>query len=609
MTQIDRQVRQAHTRITLNILFEQLAVGLLIGAAVFGMLLLVDRIFAFTVPFQIIAYAPLALFIGVSVIGALLRKESRLTAAVALDQAAGLKERISTAVALAGSPDPFVRAAIADANQAAGGVRVGAAIPLRLPKLLPWSISSALAAALLFWLMPELNLFAATQKEDTDEQALQAKVEAKNVNVAVQAKINEIEERSKHDPMLKDLVEDLKPLALPENATKTPDDVRREAVKRIDNVAEKLAEKKDAVNPEALNELKRQLSQLEQPKPDSSTSKLTEALSKGDMNEAAKAASEIKKQIEDAAQKGDEESKQRLEEMAQKMENLAQQLAKLADEQKMQKELENKAGMNEQQAKELLKQLQNMDPKQLQQELQKQLTNSGMKQEEIKQLAQKMSQQKDAMEQMKQMANALSKCASACEKSSQGQNSNSSQGAAAEAAQAMADAQQQISDMEMAEQTLNEIDAQLNDLKNMRNGVCKGDFGKGSGDQGDEIGDQGPDAGRGYGSKVGKKTTAHQYQPSKVNANTGRGEIIGRMLVDGPQAKGEATAETSEAVIAAVRDATDAIERQRAPRQYEHVLRAYFESLAGLAPANGATGDMPAKKEAAPANAADKVDD
>lgn len=60
------------------------------------------------------------------------------------------------------------------------------------------------------------------------------------------------------------------------------------------------------------------------------------------------------------------------------------------------------------------------------------------------------------------------------------------------------------------------------------------------------------------------------------------GEIIGQMLIDAPQIKGEAAAELRDAVNSAVRDATDAVERNQIPRQYEHVLKVYFERLAGL---------------------------
>jgi hypothetical protein len=54
------------------------------------------------------------------------------------------------------------------------------------------------------------------------------------------------------------------------------------------------------------------------------------------------------------------------------------------------------------------------------------------------------------------------------------------------------------------------------------------------------------------------------------------------MLVEGPQVRGQATAEQLSAAQAEVRDQMDAVEREEVPRQYQRALREYFERLAGL---------------------------
>ena len=134
----------------------------------------------------------------------------------------------------------------------------------------------------------------------------------------------------------------------------------------------------------------------------------------------------------------------------------------------------------------------------------------------------------------------------------------------------------------MAEQMMNELEAQLAELEDLKAGVCQGDgMGLGEGDP-NNIGQQGPRAGYGYGSRIGKKRGAHQYKAVKAKTRTQGGQIIGQMLIDGPQVKGEATAEVTEAVNSAVRDAEDAVEREEIPRQYQRVVQLYFERLAGL---------------------------
>ena len=59
-------------------------------------------------------------------------------------------------------------------------------------------------------------------------------------------------------------------------------------------------------------------------------------------------------------------------------------------------------------------------------------------------------------------------------------------------------------------------------------------------------------------------------------------EILQGVKRDGPQVRGEASAEALTAAAAQVRDALDAIEREEVPRQYRKVLQEYFERLAGL---------------------------
>ena len=154
----------------------------------------------------------------------------------------------------------------------------------------------------------------------------------------------------------------------------------------------------------------------------------------------------------------------------------------------------------------------------------------------------------------------------------------------------------QMSEMEMAEQFLAEIEAQMADLRQMRDSVCQGGYCKG-GNWSDRIGPQGPNYGRGIGSRIGKERSPHDVLPTKAKSRIGGGSIIGQMLVDGPQVRGEATAEERETVDAAQRDAQDAIDRDRIPRQYHLAVQKYFEQLAGLIrDAQEAEADKPASE-------------
>jgi hypothetical protein len=560
-------------------LFASLALGVLIAASAWTLALLAERAFVFGLPLAVSLAGAAAVAATIAVGRTLLRRSDSLSAAIALDRAAGLKERVSSALALARSSDPFAQAVVRDAGRVAAGVHVPAHVPLRSPRLAPWSLSVVALAGLAYGLMPKLNLLAAVREERQEEEA--ARLEHQNIQVAIRDQLKRVEARASENPGLERLMDDLKALEIPDEPTRTPEDVRREAIKRIDSVTDALERKKQNENVAAFEELQKQLQKLDTPNGDDPASKLAKALSEGDNQAAKQALADLKKQLENAAEAGDEPAKAKLREMQAKLENLSAQLAKLGEMQKLQKDLENKAGLTEEQAKQLLERLSKMDPAQLEQELKKRLGESGLSEQQIKEMAKKMMQQQKAMMECKSLASAMAQAAAACQQAQQGDGG--SPAAAQAAAQALDGAMGQLSEMEMAEQMMNELQAQLSDLDKLREGVCQGGFGNCAGQPGDNVGGQGANPGLGYGERVGRQRVAHQYQATKVDANTGQGQIIGQMLIDGPQLRGEATADAQEAVGAALRDATDAIERQQVPRQYERVLRDYFESLAGLA--------------------------
>ena len=82
--------------------------------------------------------------------------------------------------------------------------------------------------------------------------------------------------------------------------------------------------------------------------------------------------------------------------MQEQLKKLANQLSELDDSLYLQKELENKAGLTEEEARKLAEKLAKMDPKQLEKELQRQLGNKGMSEKQLKELAKRIQQQQKA---------------------------------------------------------------------------------------------------------------------------------------------------------------------------------------------------------------------
>jgi chemotaxis protein histidine kinase CheA len=575
MSTLDRQIRSARTRLDTNVLLAKAASCVLAAAGAWSVFVIVQRALAWPVPAIVTLAVAIAATTVATLVAFLMARTSDLSAAVAIDQAAGLKERVSTALAVARSSDPFARAAVRDAEKAAGAVHVPAHVPIRAPSQWPWSAAMIVAAGLIYAFMPQLNLFAGQQAKPTENATVSAE-EKKSVEITVNEQLNKVKKMVEDNPGLKDLAKDLEPLQMPDTPGLQPEDIRREAMKKLDKVAQSLEEKRESPQLRSLDELKREMSKIEPNQGKDPTAKLTQALASGDMESAKKSLSEMKKELEDAAKNGDEAAKQKMGEMAAKLDDLAKQLEKLADTAKLEKELENKGGLSKEEAKKLADELSKMDPKDLEKKLQQAL-GEKMSAKQLQELAKKLQDQQEAKKACKNMAQAMAKAAKACQNPGQGQGQN--QGEAQQAAQALGEAMAQMSEMEMAEQMMNEIEMQLQELKDAQAGMCEGNQGD---KKGDKPGPQGGNEGIGYGARIGREAGAHKYKPTKVNARSQGGQIIGQMMIDGPQIKGESGAEVRNAINAAVRDATDAIERDEIPRQYHEVAKRYFERLAGL---------------------------
>ncbi|MFO0838719.1 MAG: hypothetical protein U1D55_09335 [Phycisphaerae bacterium] len=583
MSAIDRQVNTARRRLNLNIVMERLAFALLVATGLWTAALLADRLFDLHMPLwpSVGVAAGVAAFL--TLVLAAIARIGRVGAAVAIDHAARLKERLSTAISIPAGQDEFVEAARRDAEKTAASLHVAQHLPYRAPRMWPWTVAGAAAAALFAAFMPQMNLLAA-RPDQTPPTAPVTKVEREAIKTAVSEQMERVKKLVEDKPELKDLASELEPLKMPDKPSATPEDVRREAVKQLSNVAEKLERQKKSDELASMRDLKRQLAQLDQQKNrDDQASKLQNDLASGDLESARDTLNEMKKQLEAAAKSDDPQAAEKLKELAKQTEALSKQIAELGDRKSLEKELENKAGLSAEDAKKLLDQVSKMDPKQLEEALQKQLADKGISQQQLQQIAQKIQQSQKAQQACKQLAQSLaqaSKCMSQCQNPGDKPGNNA---AAAQGAAALADAVQQLSQAEMAEQALNEIVAQIADLKDLKNQIGQGQCnGKLPGEPSDKIGNQGPQYGRGYGSRIGKEKAAHGMTPTRVRAPQTAGQIIGQQLIDGDQLRGEAQAQVRDAVNAAVRDATDAIEREAVPRQYERVTREYFEALAGL---------------------------
>lgn len=580
MTRFEQQIRRARDRLTQNVLLAQLGLGVLVAAGLWAVVILVVRTVAWDVPLWHGAWLAAVVASLIALVGTMIARPSLLHAAITLDGAAGLKERLSTALVVGQSADPFARAAVQDAEKTAARVHVPMHIRWNGGTLWPWSGAVTFTALLLCWLMPPIGLFAKDAEQETLVPREVVEAEHNVIKAELDQRLNKIKQLAQDNESLKDIAEDIEPFELPDTPGLKPEDIRREAVKRIDAVGDKLKEQLAAAENDPLDEMKRMLRQLEPQSGDNAGTQLSKSLATGDFQGAKDALQQMQEQLQEAAQNADDpEMQQRLAQMQNQLAKLADQLTKLSESVQIQKDLENKAGLTEEEAKQLAEKLKNMDPQQLQKELQRMLGDK-LDPQQLQELTQKIQQNQQAQQMCKNLAQQMAQAAQACQ---QCQGAASSD-AAGQGANALSSAMSMMSSMEMAEMMSAELQAQLSDLERLRYDVCEGNCqGRGRMGQGEmRVGEQGPNYGLGLGSRIGKEKTPYDRDPTKAKTRFQGGTVIGQMLVDGPQVPGEATADVLTAAEAEVRDAQDAIEREEVPRQYDKVLREYFDRLAGL---------------------------
>ena len=180
---IESHVAAVRRKMILQRFVRRFALTLLVlGAAVWGVALVL-RLFAMHLPGGPwvwigggVAVAAVAAYLL-----ALRNAPTKHDAAVAIDDRLGLKEKFSTALAFAGSDDPFATLAVADAGRAAGKVDLRRKFPLAWPKLYYGVPAWALLILLTLWLVPALDLSrdAQANAETTAhiDQKAQAEVE------------------------------------------------------------------------------------------------------------------------------------------------------------------------------------------------------------------------------------------------------------------------------------------------------------------------------------------------------------------------------------------------------------------------------------------------
>lgn len=631
MSRLDQHVSAVRNRLALQLFISALARLSVAYAAVIWIAVLMDRIFVLSLPRPMVwFYSGLGAIVAMAVAYAIYRRPSARAAAVPIDQKLGLKEKISTALFIRPSNDPFALAAVQDAEQSAQQVvlKLNEHFPLGFPKPVFATCAIALAAVISYKAIHPDQLFGRAEKKAQvaiqQEKVERATASVKQAMAKVEAMPVTADTKTAIELAKAELATTLgKAAADPEKAART-------AHRTMQDLNDALSDqiKNNAKYAQAQNEMKMMRSMQKPAEGQGPVADAHRAISEGKFTEALD-------DLQDAVDKFDKMDKEEQKKAAEQMKQLAQQLQQMANNPAEQKKMEQQLqqmGMNQQQAQQAMQQMQQaaQGDKQAQQELQK-MANQAMQQaglnpqqqQQMQQQLQQMQAQANAQQQAQQMQQAAQQMAQAMQQSAQQQGgpqqqanqqgqpqqgqaqAQQQQGQQGQGMQqAMAGMQQTLQQMQAAAQDAQQIaaaqqaaaqgqanaqqamnGAQGGDKANMQ-GNKPGQNGNGQWNNNNNRNFNGPNNGM-AGGGVGEGDRSQKAQApyaSKPEVDPSQDNESGRIIAtnfikDNNPLKGKSSETLKEITEKAQNEQTDEIDIERVGRQAQNAVKEYFKTV------------------------------
>ncbi|MCC7479878.1 hypothetical protein IT575_15670 [bacterium] len=371
--------------------------GLFWGAIPAALCILLSRLFILPISEYLLGGILLgAVAIGFTVRGALL-KITPLAVANDIDVSLGLRERVSSAIALGeGVPakDPFVKALLKDAAKTVEKAQLRRVYPWRMPRAWLLALPALLIAAGLSF-VPQLNWFV---KHSDRAEAKLIQTEGQKLKQLAKQALEEA--KKKQDPVLEQQAKEIKRVGekLDQQQVK-----KKEALKELQKLEDKLREQQQSLVPQAEQALSKELGkQLKEMK---TTQELGQKLSEGNLEEFVNQLGQLMNNLEQGQLSPDQE--QMLKEMLQALDKALQSEAgQQQGNEKLKDILKNlqQQIQNEQQMKQALQELMQNFEKDLN-NLNQQMSQSGQKElkEQSQNLQNLMNQMKEQMAQQGSM--------------------------------------------------------------------------------------------------------------------------------------------------------------------------------------------------------------
>ncbi len=466
---------------------------------------------------------------------------SKLDAAIAIDRAFLLNERLSTTLSL---PDelrrtPAGRAQAADTLRHVEALDLASKFGVRTPRrawvpLIPAALGAGLLAMPAGWV--QRNARADRVENQVDPKLVTQKTQAIRQTLA--------RKRKEMDPAK--FAETEKLFAEIEKAadqlSKAPPADKDKALLKLNEMTDALKDRQKQLG--TAEQVTKQLQQLKQNGPEGPADPFAKALSKGDFPKAAAELKDLQEKL--ASGKMSEKEKQALKDQIGEMKK---QLEKLAN-------LENRKKQLEEARK-----------------------NGAMTQEQFDKQMAKLNEQAKDLKKLQQLAQKLGEAHKALD-----------QGDMRKAADALGMTQKDVEQMAKQAQEMETLSEAMADIQDAKSAMAGEDganqLGKNFGEMDGGTG-QSPDGppgsnlgrGRGQGARPEAKDSTASYN-TKVKTQIGKGSAV--KVGDGPpsaQTKGDSTINEQETVEAASGQSAEALTNQKVPSGVKKHISGYFDEL------------------------------
>jgi len=379
---LQHKVDQLRTRIRLLLAQQAMCLGLTY-AAVAGLLLVAATRFQWWT--DAVDYLWALLLVG-AITGLIIGWTKRITPLVAAqiaDERAGLKERLSTAVELAGQEErsEVAAAQLADAAQHAQGLRVAEVMPWRTPRQLRY-LAGAAAVLLAAIFVPDLALFRSAQANVDREVMREEGKRIQRVAKEIEKKVAKKKAKDENEEIMRRVARNMKQLGKDQANNRIS---KKQAMLKMNELTKQLKEAENRMNggkvEKSLDKVAAELqqrAQQEQAKGNQENAKalqkMAENLQKKDFDGAKKQLEELAKQMQ-SGQMNAEQMKQAAEALSQMAQSMdGSQMKQAAEQMKEAAKKLSEASKIQQEFQQKMAQAQSAGEKQqLQQQMQQQM--------------------------------------------------------------------------------------------------------------------------------------------------------------------------------------------------------------------------------------------